>query len=275
MGSIAAAVSGGLSGFLGGLGNVIGTAMSNKQSLHNINLNAQYQRQLAEEEFQRNLQMWNLHNAYNTPSSQMRRFKDAGLNPHLIYGQGTSGNASSAPTYSRPSSDLRFQPSSLKFGELFNQLGNAVNLFMNYKQMQANVAQSQSIADLNKVRADEVRQSIVNRQMDYLYKRLDYNQKKDLFPFQMDMLRHQIVNYGLDAEIKHYTKWQKANEVGRFLKYGILPSDPPVFKLINLIGRDLSMGITNPFAGYEGPNKQYPVFSNNWFRKVFSKLFTN
>lgn len=275
MSALAAAFSGGLSGFLGGIGNVIGTAMSNKQSLQNIRLNAQYQRQLAEEEFQRNLQMWNLQNAYNTPSSQMQRFKDAGLNPHLIYGQGSPGNATSAPSYSRPSTDLRFQPTSIKFGELFNQLGNAVNLFMNYKQMQANVAQSESVADLNKARADEVKQSIINRQMDYLYKRLDYNQKKDLFPFQMNMLRQQITNYGLDAEIKKYTKWQKANEVGRFLKYDILPSDPPIFKLINLIGGDLSSGLTNPFAGYEGPSQQYPIFSNNWFRKVFSKLFTN
>lgn len=38
-----------------------------------------------------NLKMWNLQNAYNTPTAQMARLKDAGLNPHLIYGQGASG----------------------------------------------------------------------------------------------------------------------------------------------------------------------------------------
>lgn len=32
-------------------------------------------------------------NAYNTPTMQMQRFKEAGLNPHLIYGQGSTGNA--------------------------------------------------------------------------------------------------------------------------------------------------------------------------------------
>lgn len=31
--------------------------------------------------------MWNSTNAYNTPLAQMARFKEAGLNPHLIYGQ--------------------------------------------------------------------------------------------------------------------------------------------------------------------------------------------
>lgn len=34
-----------------------------------------------------NLKMWNLQNAYNTPSAQMQRFAEAGLNPNLIYGQ--------------------------------------------------------------------------------------------------------------------------------------------------------------------------------------------
>lgn len=43
---------------------------------------------------QNTLEMWNLMNEYNTPSAQMTRFKEAGLNPMLIYGQGTPGNAS-------------------------------------------------------------------------------------------------------------------------------------------------------------------------------------
>ncbi|AXH77832.1 MAG: DNA pilot protein [Microviridae sp.] len=30
---------------------------------------------------------WNMQNQYNSPSSQMQRFKEAGLSPHLIYGQ--------------------------------------------------------------------------------------------------------------------------------------------------------------------------------------------
>lgn len=40
-------------------------------------------------------EMWNKNNQYNSPSAQMARFREAGLNPHLIYGQGTNGNSSS------------------------------------------------------------------------------------------------------------------------------------------------------------------------------------
>lgn len=36
---------------------------------------------------------WEMQNAYNSPVRQMQRFREAGLNPNLIYGQGNAGNA--------------------------------------------------------------------------------------------------------------------------------------------------------------------------------------
>lgn len=50
--------------------------------------------------FQREKEMWNMQNAYNSPKEQMRRYQDAGLSPYLIYGQGTPGNATESPKYS-------------------------------------------------------------------------------------------------------------------------------------------------------------------------------
>lgn len=48
-----------------------------------------------EKQLQANRENWRMMNEYNSPSAQMQRFKDAGLNPHLIYGSGgNSGNAS-------------------------------------------------------------------------------------------------------------------------------------------------------------------------------------
>lgn len=38
--------------------------------------------------------MWHLNNQYNLPVNQIQRFKDAGLNPALAYGQGTSSLSS-------------------------------------------------------------------------------------------------------------------------------------------------------------------------------------
>jgi len=42
-----------------------------------------------------NLDFWNMQNSYNSPQAQMARFQEAGLNPNLMYGQGSDGAASS------------------------------------------------------------------------------------------------------------------------------------------------------------------------------------
>lgn len=46
---------------------------------------------------------WNMQNIYNSPEAQMQRIKAAGLNPHLIYGQGTVGNAGNVRSADAPS----------------------------------------------------------------------------------------------------------------------------------------------------------------------------
>lgn len=70
---------------------------------------------------QRDLQDWNRVNEYNSPKSQMQRFADAGLNPHLIYGQGNSGSAGSIPQreIKNIAPDINF--------------GNAVNTYLELK----------------------------------------------------------------------------------------------------------------------------------------------
>lgn len=80
-------------GLISGLGSLFGSAlgfgsqqMTNAQSM-----------ELAEYQYQKNLEMWNRQNEYNAPTAQMQRLKDAGLNPNLVYGNGSVGNASSEP----------------------------------------------------------------------------------------------------------------------------------------------------------------------------------
>lgn len=50
-------------------------------------------------------EMWHMENAYNSPEQQMQRFREAGLSPNLIYGQGTPGNAGQHMSYQRAQID--------------------------------------------------------------------------------------------------------------------------------------------------------------------------
>lgn len=55
------------------------------------------------------LRLWELMNEYNSPAEQMKRFTEAGLNPNLVYSQGSSGNASSAAGYNAMQADIHPQ----------------------------------------------------------------------------------------------------------------------------------------------------------------------
>ena len=96
-------------------------------------------RQLAQYEWNRNLEMWNLQNQYNSPAAQMQRFKQAGLNPNLIYGQGNAGNATTLPRYSAPT----MQPVTVQ-PEVF-RLNGALDVMSKYLDLQIKSAQEQQI----------------------------------------------------------------------------------------------------------------------------------
>lgn len=77
----------------------LATGLNVAGGLAGQNLSYGQQKRLADRQYGYNLNMMHYQNAYNSPQSQMERYRAAGLNPNLIYGQGTSGNMTSAPQY--------------------------------------------------------------------------------------------------------------------------------------------------------------------------------
>lgn len=45
-----------------------------------------------DKQYKDSIDFWNMQNEYNDPQNQMKRLRDAGLNPNLVYGQGTTAN---------------------------------------------------------------------------------------------------------------------------------------------------------------------------------------
>ena len=119
-------------GLLPAAGNLLGNAMNFASNKANNNANMK----LAEYQWAKNLEMWNMQNEYNHPKSQMSRLKEAGLNPNLVYGNGSVGNTSgSMPTYNAP--NLQAYQGFDQFGETVMK---AVSLGLQKKQVDADVA---------------------------------------------------------------------------------------------------------------------------------------
>lgn len=67
---------------------------------------------LAEYQYRKDLEMWNRGNVYNSPLEQMRRLKEAGLNPNMVYGSGSAAGmtAGQLPKYNAPTVDYNYVP---------------------------------------------------------------------------------------------------------------------------------------------------------------------
>lgn len=95
------AVGGGIiQGILNAGAGIVNTVAGNKAN-----------RELAEYQYSKDLEMWNKTNEYNLPTSQMKRLKDAGLNPNLVYGSGgATTQAAQMPKYNAPTMSYNYQP---------------------------------------------------------------------------------------------------------------------------------------------------------------------
>ena len=145
---------------ISGVGSIAGMIGQNKIVNKQIaaqreenRLNRYYNQMLARQQNQWNLEQWNRENAYNSPLAQMYRLRQAGLNPDLMYGQGTTGNSAGSPemTSGAPSEpqDMSAMLSKRSFGQTMQQILDRE------QQRRMNEAQIEAIkANTNKTNAE-------------------------------------------------------------------------------------------------------------------------
>lgn len=88
---------------------------------------------LQQYETKANYELWRLNNQYNSPTEQMKRFKEAGLNPMLVYQQGTPGNSNSPANLGQMQS-FNYQPTkdlATKINAASEVIGMVSNLAQN------------------------------------------------------------------------------------------------------------------------------------------------
>lgn len=114
-----------------------------------------YNLNLAKQQNQWNIDQWNRENEYNTPAAQMARYKQAGLNPDLMYGQQNLSAASPEMTAGEPGSPMDYSP--VANGPT---IGEAASIAANARLTNAQAKLAESQAD--KVDAETVGQTINN-----------------------------------------------------------------------------------------------------------------
>lgn len=135
--------------------------------------------------YQRSVEQWNRQNLYNSPAAQMERFKAAGLNPHLIYGQGNSGNASGYAQY-QPA-NMQYRLEAPQYGAALQSLLPTLLTVGDWMQRMR-----KSEVDIQKASTDTDK---TKQMIDYLMeanpkllKQMD--NKLSLFPYQLSAQRY-------------------------------------------------------------------------------------
>lgn len=126
-----------------GLGlNLFGNLFTNSQNRQSIEQTNRLNMQMQQYQNAWNERMWHMNNEYNTPANQIKRLKEAGLNPDLMYGNPSQGTSSAPAQGTTPSHAEAFQ--SLGFGDMFS---NAQQLMMQKKANDAQIKLMNSQAE--------------------------------------------------------------------------------------------------------------------------------
>lgn len=172
------------SSLLGFAGGMYDSYQNRKTARQNTDKTIAANKAESELAYQRSVEQWNAQNLYNSPEAQMARFKSAGLNPHLIYGQGNPGNASSPVNY---------QPARVQYDYAAGNYGATIQSILPtlmsvgtwMQQMRSSEAQIQS-TNTNTQRAQQVIDYLVEMNPKLLEQ---MSNRLSLFPYQRDATR--------------------------------------------------------------------------------------
>lgn len=162
---------------------------------------------LAEQANQHEIDMWNLQNEYNTPAAQMARFKEAGLNPMLMYTQGNPGNASHAPQVHVPNAQI--SPDA----DRIQKLNAALSVISAVNDM---IGQAMGVADAG-----------LNLQLK--------RNEVDWSNYQSSVAAHHLLGYGAGPRAGQHG-WLGSQAVESYLDPSSPDFDPSAFGLLQKLG---------------------------------------
>jgi len=187
-------------------------------------------KELAKYEFKQNQRAWELNNQYNTPLAQMQRFQAAGLNPALMYGQGTPGNSNSAPKYEAPEYNATAEPPRIM--ETIGQFQNTKIQQLTQKQIDAQTKATD--AQRLKTQAETINAGIQSGilKSNALTAKIRANFARELQQSQLDINLQTHQNLEAQGKILEFDRQMKEIDA-KWKQGGINPTDALPFRLIS------------------------------------------
>lgn len=262
--------------FFGGLLNRNARARANRRNIafqREVNVK---NRKFAVSQFRREksaaIDLWNLQNAYNTPSAQMKRLTAAGLNSNLVYGGGATTLAS-APSTPSASMSTANAPSVLpeSLGSAVRGISSGLGSYFSFRNQKlqgdlvdskvvnnvlsaygkgidndiANATKGTVISMVNE-RLSNLKADTTGKNLRNSISRVEANLKKTYGEKrvlrELKMMAAKIKKIGVDTGISNYN-------YSNMQKFGIFPSDSIIRRTLlkNLINQGVD---PNDFIGW-------------------------
>lgn len=122
--------------------------------------------------------VWNKMNQYNSPSAQMARYKEAGLNPALIYGQSNVAPAIATANFNTPKTGS-YNPQRIDVSGIANAFNRGLDQYIAYRD-------SAVRSDNVRAQTDVLRQQKMNAAMQGAGIALDNQKKAEEMPYVKD-----------------------------------------------------------------------------------------
>lgn len=235
-----------------------------KTAIETTNLQNQANRSLAQYQNEYNTEMWNKQNAYNDPKQQMSRLQNAGLNPALMYTQGSTGVASEPAPAASTNPDYSNYMSASPTKGVFNHpdygkiLGQVIGTYSQLKDLERKDLDNQAVSMQNNYLADSLLARNQLKWQEFYWKgQIPGNDAQeginkalyDKVISQPDLINSQIKN--LDARSAYTRDLLRTNPIQR-----------------TLIGLQAAKARNDIFE-YEHNDKQWTETLGRWKKPIF------
>lgn len=169
------------------LGNIFNASSQNKSNEANFDFQREmYARQRAD-----SLADWQRTNEYNSPEAQMRRLKQAGLNPNLVYGDGNAIVKTGQPEGATPNRNAENRPVRIdtsQIGDVVNQYFNVQRFTKELEIMEAEkrLKDAQALDLTDKHGSNYWNEFAMEKMQKWNKAGIEINQMNQLFPYVLD-----------------------------------------------------------------------------------------
>lgn len=250
---------------IGGIGSLISGGKANENAIYMQRIQNNFNKQQATTSWKRAVDMWNRQNVYNSPKEQMNRLLQANLNPNLMYGQGSVGNASSSPSPDTPRGvEL---PNSYRYdngvGGLFSSIADSINSYVSMQRQIAEIDQLKANKNLTDTTANLRKLDAISREKNNAKSDVELKYLDEIYQAQLRQMDNRSILDRANAEFVDQRRLQFAAErplrlqmlEQSFNRLSFLNSLNPltrqhlIFRIGNLAlqmkGRELENHITN------------------------------